>query len=59
MSLGQTEFAQSSREVPLWGPQILVVTTKADIDALQPVQWGWRGGVVDVRTTDSYDAWWA
>lgn len=44
------------REVLLWGPQIPIATMEVGIDALQPIQWGWRGGVVDVRLIDAYDA---
>lgn len=31
---------------------------EANIDALQPIQWGWRGGAIDPRMTVSYHTWW-
>lgn len=36
-----------------------MATAEVDIDALQPVQWDWRGGVEDLGTKEAYDQWWA
>lgn len=49
---------RSSREITVWGVEILVATTEIDIDALWPMQLGWRDGVADLGTIEAYDRWW-
>lgn len=56
---GWAKFMRSSREILLWGPEILVVTAEVDIHALQAVPWGWRDGPADPGTIEEYDQWWA
>lgn len=51
-------FSRTTQEVGDWGafmqPQVAIV----EFDALAPIQWGWRFGVVDPRTTTQYSVCW-